>query len=200
MDTRPQLTKAISIKDFIDFYWLKSELVEFCKSENLPVSGGKIEVATRIAEYLRTGKIVSKAKKDKRAISNFDWSQGPLTLDTEITDNYRNTQLVRAFFLEHVGSQFKFSVKLMNWMKANQGKNLTDAITAYHQLKKEYQETKVKDIAPQFEYNTYLRDCLFANPKLSRNEAIAMWKVKRSKRGHNRYETEDINYLINPDT
>ena len=41
MDTRPNLTKEISIKDF---YWLKSELMKFCKDIGINCSGGKIEI------------------------------------------------------------------------------------------------------------------------------------------------------------
>ena len=195
MDSRPKLTKTISVKDVKECYWLKAELVAFCKSENLPTTGGKIAITNRIIEYLETGTLVGQPSRTSKPTSKFDWKNGPLALDTEITDNYSNTQLVRAFFENEIGSQFKFSVKLMNWMKANQGKTLADAIATYHQLKQEYKATKVKDIAPQFEYNTYVRDCLASKQGLTRAEAIKLWKIKRSRRGPHVFDITDLDWL-----
>ena len=48
MDTRPILNKTISIKDLKEFYWLKEELVKFCRIEGLKTTGGKIEITKRI--------------------------------------------------------------------------------------------------------------------------------------------------------
>jgi hypothetical protein len=60
MDTRPNLTRKISIKDFKDFYWLKAELMKFYRELGISDSGGKIEIANRISEYLETGKVAKK--------------------------------------------------------------------------------------------------------------------------------------------
>ena len=56
MDKRPVLNNKISVNDFKDFYWLKSELMNFCQEIGISSSGGKIEIANRITEYLETGK------------------------------------------------------------------------------------------------------------------------------------------------
>jgi len=50
----------------------------------------------------------------------------------------------------------------------------------------------VKEIAPQFEYNTYIRDFLKDNPNKSKKEAIENWKIKRAKRGNNKYSKQDL--------
>ena len=52
MEKRPCLNKNITIEDFRDFYWLKEELIQFCRSEGLCSQGGKIEIANRIETYL----------------------------------------------------------------------------------------------------------------------------------------------------
>ena len=39
---RPILGNKINIKDFKDFYWLKSELMSFCREVGISSSGGKI--------------------------------------------------------------------------------------------------------------------------------------------------------------
>ena len=43
---------------FRNFYYLKQELVDFCRENALPVSGGKIELTDRIACFLDTGKVL----------------------------------------------------------------------------------------------------------------------------------------------
>lgn len=55
---RPSLTKSISLEDFQNYYWLKAELQTFCRENDLPASGSKIEITERISHYLHTGKIL----------------------------------------------------------------------------------------------------------------------------------------------
>ena len=57
---RPNLDKEINIKDFKDYYWLKSELMKFCREIGISNSGGKIEIANRISEYLKQEKLQKK--------------------------------------------------------------------------------------------------------------------------------------------
>lgn len=39
--TRPELNRNLKSKDFKEFYYLKEELVNFCRKEGLKVSGNK---------------------------------------------------------------------------------------------------------------------------------------------------------------
>ena len=196
MQKRPPLNKKIPPDDFKNFYWLKKELTDFCKKEKLATSGGKIEIANRIEHYLKTGERLSPTPPTKKITSSFDWKNATLHLQTVITDNYKNSENVRTFFQKEIGQSFKFNVKFMNWMKANTGKTLQDAIIAWKAISnKEKNRTAPKEIAPQFEYNTYLRDALADNPTLKRKDAIALWKIKRSMRGDNKYRKSDLEFL-----
>ncbi len=193
MNKRPPLTKDIKLADFKAFYWLKNELVAFCKQEGIPRTGGKIEITNRIIDYLETGKIVKTKPVRNKATSRFDWNTATLTLQTIITDSYKNTENVRQFFIDKIGRQFKYNVEFMNWMKNNQGKTMSDAIQEWHNIKEKKANNKgKKEIAPQFEYNAYIRDFLADNPNLSRQDAIKCWKVKKSLRGTNAYEKSDL--------
>lgn len=58
MENRPKLDKSTDIKTFRAYYWLKEELVQFCKMNSLPTSGSKVEISDRIACYLDTGMIM----------------------------------------------------------------------------------------------------------------------------------------------
>ncbi|MBK7741319.1 MAG: hypothetical protein IPI42_12445 [Saprospiraceae bacterium] len=82
----------------------------------------------------------------------------------------------------------------MAWLKENAGKILDDAITKWKELKdlkkdKNYQS----EIAPQFEYNRYMRAFLSDNPNLSSKDAMKFLKLKRAKRGTYAYEKTDLN-------
>lgn len=198
LEKRPILNKQISVEDFREFYWLKEELQTFCKQEKLKRTGSKIEIANRIEYYLKTGKAPEAANKRVKKISKFDWNTEQLELTTIITDSYKNSENVRQFFSKEIGKSFKFNVKFMNWMKSNNGKTLEDAIAEWKNIDKAKKTNKSpKDIAPQFEYNRYLRDFLADNPNRNRQEGIELWKLKKSIRGNNVYEKSDFKLLKN---
>ncbi len=54
MTKRPVLDKHLDSKTFREFYYLKEELIDFCRKYRLPVYGGKIEITDRIAYFLDT--------------------------------------------------------------------------------------------------------------------------------------------------
>lgn len=193
MENRPNLDKFISLADFNDFYWLKEELVDFCKRVGISTSGGKIEISDRIRHYIQTGETERIEVTRVKGKSKFDWSKEILTLKTEITDNYKNGENVRSFFIQEIGAHFAFNVIFMKWIKENVGKTLGDAIIEWNRIH-EFKKGKdyVSEIAPQFEYNRYMRAFLADNPELSSKDAMKHWKLKRLKRGTNEYERTDL--------
>ena len=50
------LTKDLNPDEFNDYYFLKEELKDFCRSEGLKVSGSKGDLEKRILHYLSAGK------------------------------------------------------------------------------------------------------------------------------------------------
>ena len=55
MNERPVLDTNLDSKTFREYYYLKEELVDFCRKHNLQSTGGKLELTDRIAEFLDTG-------------------------------------------------------------------------------------------------------------------------------------------------
>ncbi len=51
MSERPILSKKLDSKSFLNFYYLKEELIDFCRENGLPVSGGQLELTERIAHF-----------------------------------------------------------------------------------------------------------------------------------------------------
>lgn len=155
---RPNLTKDCSVEDFQDFYWLKEELQAFCREHGLSASGSKIEIADRIEIFLRTGEI-KKPIRQARIKTKIE-HQANLSLDTVITENHRCSQDVRVFF-KTVIPKFHFSTYIQAYFKNNAGKTYRDAVNAWYEEENRKKDPSYKkSIAPQFEYNQFIRDFL----------------------------------------
>ncbi len=186
MNERPNLNKNLDGKTFRSYYYLKEELVDFCRENNLPVSGKKPELTDRIAYFFDTGKVLKVQTKSKPTAS-----VGTITESTVIEPNIAFSEKLRAFFEEKIGKSFSFNVGFQKWLKSNAGKTYAEAIEAYYQIMKE-KKTKKTTIGKQFEYNTYIRDFFEDNKGNSLADAIKCWKYKKSIQGHNRYEPSDL--------
>ena len=189
MNERPLLNKKLNGDTFRKWYWLKEELVSFCRENGLPTNGSKTELTDRIAYFLDTGKVLS-SNTSKRAAAKVTL----LTLDSLIEPNIVCSEIHRAFFKEHIGESFSFNVAFQKWLKANAGKTYREAVAAYYEILEAKKKNKTS-IDRQFEYNTYVRDFFEANKGHSLDDAIKCWKYKKSQLGHNRYEDSDIDAL-----
>ncbi len=187
MPERPVLDLNLKSKDFLEYYYLKEELVQFCRDNGLPASGGKQELTERIAYFLDTGKIMESAKRfseGKKRITG-------ITCDSIIEENIVCSEIHRAFFKSEIGESFSFNVAFQNWLKTNAGKTYGDAIDAYYEIRRNKKQGQMV-IGKQFEYNTYIRDFFADNKGASLDDAIKCWKYKKSLKGHNRYERSDL--------
>ena len=186
MSSRPELNTSLDGNTFKNYYYLKEELVDFCRNNDLPTSGGKIELTDRIAYFLNTGKVLKQKTKTRKAADI-----GEITEDTLIEADFVCSEKHRAFFKEKIGGSFSFNVLFQRWLKASAGKTYKDAIDAYYQILEEKKNGRTK-IDKQFEYNTYIRDFFDDNKGRSLEDAIKCWKYKKSLAGHNRYERLDL--------
>lgn len=191
MSTRPSLSKTMSSDVFKNYYYLKEELVDFCRNNDLQTSGGKIELTKRIAHFLDTGeKLVSKKETKQKNCPD------SITCETIIEDHFVCSEKHRAFFKQAIGKNFSFNVQFQNWLKNNSGKTYQDAIDAYTQILED-KKKKPTSIDRQFEYNTYIRAFFADNKGLKLEDAIRCWKYKKGLPGHNAYEKSDLEILSN---
>lgn len=186
MADRPNLDRNLSSAVFREYYYLKEELVDFLRENGLPTTGGKVELAERIAYFLDTGK-VKPVELQRVKATNIN----EISVDTIIENNFVCSEKHRAFFKANIGESFSFNVTFQKWLKANSGKTYRDAIEAYYQIIEEKKAGKTT-IDSQFEYNTYIRDFFEDNQGKSLSDAIKCWKYKKQMRGHNRYERSDL--------
>ncbi len=181
---RPDLSEDMQPETFGDFYYLKSELVDFCRIVGLSTQGSKSELNHRVSHFLETGE---KLQPIKRPSSKYDTG---LDMDGEIEPNIRCSEVHRRFFKEHIGNGFKFNVDFMHWLRSNSGKTYREAVSEYWSILDRKKHSKTK-IDKQFEYNTYVREFFSDNKKASLDDAIQCWKYKKGLPGHNRYERSD---------
>ncbi len=189
---RPNLDKSISLESFQNYYWLKAELIEFCRDNNLSATGGKKELQQRIIHFLKTGERLVPAKK---ATNKSTHRRSPITLNARLGESYKNDELNRTFFKSVIGERFKFNVVFMKWVKQNYEMTYQDAVNEWLKIEKEKKSGKKQEISPQFEYNQYTRDFFKANPNRKRTDAINCWKYKKGLPGSNKYEDSDLNAL-----
>jgi dTDP-glucose pyrophosphorylase len=96
MIDRPKLDKNLDGKTFREFYYLKEELVDFCRRYGLPTSGGKLEITERIAHFLDTGEVLTakRVQKKPHIISDIttDTKLNPILCAQKSTDRFlKNT-------------------------------------------------------------------------------------------------------------
>ncbi len=191
MSERPALTKELDSGTFRQYYYLKQELTDFCRENGLPVSGGKIVITERIADFLDTG--VIKQPPSRRSGSKTQ-TDPEITRESIIEAGFICSEKHRAFFRREIGRSFSFNVPFQMWLRNNSGKTYGEAIAAYREILAE-KKNKKSAIDPQFEYNTYIRDFFADNAGKTLADAIICWKYKKGLKGPNRYERSDLSAL-----
>jgi hypothetical protein len=188
MTERPELTRELRGETFLRFYYLKEELIAFCRANGLSVSGGKQELTERIAWFLNTGAALPATRR--RSIGGRG-DDAPLFMDRKIGEGFTCTESYRSFFRERLGSGFTFNVAFQKWLKEHPDQTLGDAVEAYRRIR-EAKKTEKTEIGRQFEYNTYIRDFFADNPDASLKKAIRCWNYKKNLPDSHHYEPSDL--------
>ncbi|MEM6685258.1 MAG: DUF6434 domain-containing protein [Bacteroidota bacterium] len=193
---RPDFEHIQTSAEFNQWYWLKEELVEICKRSNLPITGRKFELRDRIMYALDHNGAVKPSPIKKKTTSKFNWAKATLTLETEITDNVSFGPNFRRFMKSQIGAKFSCHSDFMDWVKANTGKTLEDAVTTWKMLEKRKEDPEFKrEIAANNMFNQYVRDFLAANAGTTIKDAKRYWLLKKqlpTADGFVRYETTDL--------
>lgn len=185
---RPALTRSISHEIFENYYWLKSELIQFCREQGLSTIGSKIELATRISVFLATGiKNISSSQRKSKARDGLSL----ITRSTIVVD-YRNDAATREFFVSQIGPRFHFNNYLRqftNPAKIQFGMTYGDLVDGWLLAYIEKKQSQGKhEIPKQFEYNRFIRDFTANEKGRSLADAIKAWKLIKSQPGPNSYE------------
>lgn len=185
------MMQTITLETLKHSYWLKLQLIDFCKMNGLSTAGSKKDLEQRIEVFLSSG---SKTKPESNKQTGQRDSRQPLTRDTLVV-NYKNDAATRLFFIEYIGQHFRFDAYLRQFTnKNNITKNLTygDLIDGWLKEDSRRKEPDYQTcIGEQFEYNQFTRD-YFANEKgKTRADAIKAWTLVKELPGEKTY----TNYL-----
>lgn len=190
MSERPEIADCPDAATFRQWYYLKEELVAYARANKIVSSGGKFDIADRIAHFLDTGERL-KPKKAAKATSKFDWHSADLTDDTVITDSYKNTQNVRRYFKARLPG-FAFSIPLMDWMKANIGKTLGEAVLVAEHIAADKKAGKKQPNQPHNQYNAFTRAYFAAVPHGTQEEVRAFWSARRQRPGPHTFDFSEL--------
>lgn len=171
--SRPALSRALDTAEFSRWYWSKAELTDFARDLGLRASGGKAELAERIAAALdgRPQPVAAPRRKAGRQLAP------PLALETVIPPGQRCGQVVRAWFVEQVDPRFHFDAAMREFFAAADGTStLADAAAHWHATR----DAPAGEIGEQFELNRFTRRWHLDHPGGSRAELLEAWKVYRS--------------------
>ncbi|MEO1745113.1 MAG: DUF6434 domain-containing protein [Pseudomonadota bacterium] len=176
-----------------DWYWLKDEIVAYARVIGVSPAGQKFDIIDRVAHFLDTGERRKPSEeKPTPQKTETEWHKMPLTRETVIDAGYRNNQNVRRFFKAEIDKRFSFNIEFMNWMKANTGKTLGDAVDEWLAIEAKRKAGVRAKIPHHNQFNAYVQAFFDDNPDRSMDDARHFWKLKRSLPGHNRYERSDL--------
>ncbi|MEM1093609.1 MAG: SAP domain-containing protein [Bacteroidota bacterium] len=170
---RPDLTAHLTADEFRAWYWLKSELVAFCRAEGLPTSGLKAELRDRITAYLAGEAPPAPKQRTRRAGTMPD----TFALETVVGEGWRCSPKLGAFYRSVCGSGFRFNAAMRDFVHNSAGRTLAEGIGVY-----EASKNQKRPIAASLEYNQHMRRYFAAHPDATREEAIAAWWAKRGQR------------------
>ena len=195
VETRPSVDPDMSDTEFQRWYWPVEELRAFCDALSLSKSGTKAELRARVAfDLANPGE--TPPRTARKTNGSFNWSKANLTKATVITATVSFGPNVRGFFKAEIGTAFVCHSDFMDWVRANTGASLGDAIEAWHILEERKQDPAFRrEIASCNNYLQYLRDARDFHPELSLDEAKACWdfkKIRPAKDGVVIFESKDI--------
>lgn len=195
MSDRPEIAECPDAATFRQWYYLKEELVAYARANQLSASGGKFDIADRIAHFLDTGERL-KPTKTPKITSQFDWHRADLSDATVITDSYKNTQNVRHYFKARLPG-FAFSIPLMDWMKANVGKTLGEAVVVAEEIAAAKKAGRKQPNQPHNQYNAFTRAYFAAVPDGTQDEVRQLWRWRRMRPGPYVFQRTDLDAFRN---
>jgi hypothetical protein len=178
--TRPKLNQHTTPDDFLSFYWLKEELIRFLREHDLSTTGSKQDLTSRINLFLETGTSSKMENKPAQKLEKRIEMPKTFTRQSVIGSGWRCSQELRAFFSEEIGRHFHFDAVMRNLIHNETGKTLEEAIEKWEE--EQHKPVQKKSIAPQFEYNRYLREYFKSHPGAKLQEGIRGWKIKKKER------------------
>ena len=182
-ETRPAITPSLTLSEFLSWYWLKAELMVFCRILGLTTTGSKQELEEKIRRHLSGGELKIAAKR--RANGEMPTKFTPQTV---IGEGWRCNPALGAYFRKACGNGFRFNAIMRDFIHSGAGQTLADAAVRYRASVAP--DSPRTPIPGQLKYNQHFRDFFAAQPTATRQQAIAAWWERRSRRNGTRVRAE----------
>ncbi|MEO1101758.1 MAG: DUF6434 domain-containing protein, partial [Pseudomonadota bacterium] len=103
---------------------------------------------------------------------------------------------VRGFFTDQIGRGFSCTSEFMAWVKSSPGRTLADAVEYWRVLEARKADPAFRrEIAPDNQYNRYVRAFFDDNPEADMKTARACWLAKSRQRGQPVYARSDLKLI-----
>jgi SAP domain-containing new25/Domain of unknown function (DUF6434) len=169
---RPKLSKKLAATEFLAWYWLKKELIDFCRSQGLPCSGSKPALTAIIAAFLQGEPWkVSGVRRPRGVMPN------QFTVEMTIGEGWRCNPDLGRFMRSQCGPNFRFNAATRNFIHSGAGHQLSDAINCY--LASVAPDAPRQEIIAQNEYNRHTREFTQSYPGAGREDILRAWWVRR---------------------
>lgn len=170
---RPELSVGLAAEEFRRWYWLKEELVTFCRDQGLSSSGLKREIESRIAVFLEEGRRRRATGGNRRA----GVMPERFSMHSVIGEGWRCGPALGKFLRGELGEGFRFNAAVREFIHNGVGRRLGEIAAVYRESL-----GRKREIPEQLEYNRHFREYFQEHPGASREETIAAWWQKRGKR------------------
>jgi hypothetical protein len=124
---RPFLFASLTAQDFASWYWLKEELVAFCREHQISPSGSKLQLQSRITDDL-SGKNPVRPPSPQHTSTKMPTH---FTMDTVIGEGWRCNPSLGAFFKQTLGPGFHFNAPTRDFIHTKPGSSRQQAIDAW---------------------------------------------------------------------
>ncbi len=152
---RPDLASVETGTELRRWYWMKAELLAECRRRGLPTSGSKPDLTERLAADLDG---VDPPTPARRTTSSRRLPE-PLADDTPIRPGQAATQQLRAFFVERIGSGFRYDVFMREAIAAGDT-TLGELVAHWYATR----DAEPPPTLPQLEYVRFTRAWFAARP------------------------------------
>lgn len=164
---RPLLADITDADEFARWYWLKRELQEFARANQIPSSGSKADLTRRISACLSGDRESARARASRPAAPRLT---GDLTPDTVLASGQRISRDVRDFLVAHCPG-FVSDSHMRAFFKDCGGKTLQQAVDHWFATR----GLPKPEIGEQFEFNRFVRQWHLDHPDGTREQALADW-------------------------
>lgn len=160
MNKRPQFSQKLSVTEFNEFYWYKTELITICRKYDLPTYGTKAELNQYIIQMLQ-GIPSSQIKAVRKGSVKRTLNVEEITLQTRLLNSgFRLNNEARKFFENYFQvEKFSFNKPMAILMRKVQTEN--DAVATVQDLVDVYlKKIDLKDNAEEqtYQWNNFVKD------------------------------------------